>query len=80
MNYRDVARGCLIRASAMLPSNSEETLRYAALELRQCLECLIYERAWCYKSVLSNDDLKEWQPSRLIKRLLEIAPYADKGG
>ena len=33
----------------------------------------------CYKSVLSNDDLKEWQPSRLIKRLLEIAPYADKG-
>ena len=79
MNYRDVARGCLIRASAMLPSNSEETLRYAALELRQCLECLIYERAWCYKSVLSNDDLKEWQPSRLIKRLLEIAPYADKG-
>jgi transcription elongation factor Elf1 len=29
--------------------------------------------------VLSNDDLKEWQPSRLIKRLLEIAPYADRG-
>jgi predicted RNA-binding Zn-ribbon protein involved in translation (DUF1610 family) len=29
--------------------------------------------------LLSNDDLKEWQPSRLIKRLLEICPHADKG-
>lgn len=76
--YRNSARLALDRAHQALISGESFQLRYAALELRMALECLVYERALNYKEELSNKKLSTWQPKQLINILLEINPHADK--
>lgn len=50
---------------------------YAALELRQAFEALIYERAIDYLDDLSREDVRTWQPHLLLQRIVEIDPTAD---
>lgn len=76
--YRNSAKQALERASQALNLNEETQLRYAALELRMVLECLVYERALNYKEELSNKKLNTWQPKQLIEILLKINPNMDK--
>lgn len=76
--YRNDAKSALQRARQALDSGEIPQLRYAALELRMALECLIYERAQSYKEELSNKKLSTWQPKQLLNILLEVDPYADK--
>ena len=77
-SYRNEARLALSRARMHLDSKDDTSLRYAALELRLALECLVYERAQNYKDELPKKKLSTWQPRQLLNILLEINPYADK--
>lgn len=76
--YREGARLALVRARKALATDEIYQLRYAALELRMALECLVYERAQNYREELSNKKLNTWQPKQLLGLLLEIDPHADK--
>lgn len=76
--YRNTAKLALARAKENLNSNESANLRYAALELRMALECLVYERAQNYKDELPSKKLNTWQPRQLLSILLDINPYADK--
>ena len=76
--YRNDAKSALDRARKALAAGKNPQLRYAALELRMALECLVYERAQSYKEELSNKKLNTWQPRQLLAILLEINPHADK--
>ncbi|MDC7696873.1 hypothetical protein [Vogesella indigofera] len=77
-NYRVGAISALDRARAALAHEEDCNLRYAALELRMALECLVYDRAKNYKEELSNKKLSTWQPRQLLNLLLEIDPFADQ--
>lgn len=76
--YRNDAKAALHRARKALAASENYQLRYAALELRMALECLVYERAKSYRNELSNKKLSTWQPRQLLGILLEINPHADK--
>ncbi|WP_066561019.1 hypothetical protein [Croceicoccus bisphenolivorans] len=79
-DYRQEARDALERAKSLLAKNEEQSLRYAALELRIAFEALTYSRAVAYKDNLPEKEWRNWQPRRVMSALLEIDPSADKGG
>lgn len=76
--YRNEAKSALDRARQTLAAGRDCELRYAALELRMALECLVYERAQGYREELSSKKLNTWQPKQLLNILLTIDPHADQ--
>lgn len=80
MDYRGEARNSLARVKQNLNDHDSNHTRYAALDLRIALESLIYERAGLYSEELCGKKLSTWQPGKLLTILLEIDPFADKGG
>jgi len=78
ISFRQQARDALSRAQDELASNSDQRLKYAALELRMAMECLTYERANGYARELPPTEYETWQPRKLMMMLLEIDPRADK--
>ncbi len=79
IQFRTLARKALERAKQELASNDDERLKYAALELRLCLEALTYDRTQSYKDDIHPLQYEIWQPGKLIQMMLEINPYADQG-
>jgi hypothetical protein len=73
-NLRPLARQALDRARAELASGTEERLRYAALELRQALEALTYDRGLAFSEFIPPEEYSTWQPRKLMNLLLEIDP------
>lgn len=43
---------CLARATALLAAPTHENLRYAALELRLCIEAITYEKLRTYSNMV----------------------------
>lgn len=80
MDYRWEAMQLLDSAKENLADESAGKLLLVALSLRMAIEALTYERAKLYEVELPSEEYKTWQPRLLMKRLLEIDPYADKGG
>lgn len=78
VNYRQLARQSLERARALLEGGDPDSLRYAALELRLCMEALTYDRAQAYKKEIPPEEWGKWQPRQLMKLLLEIDPDVDR--
>ena len=78
MNYRNLARKHLELANSELGTNSEQRLKYAALELRMAMEALTYDRALAYKDEFPPSEYQTWQPRRVMLVLLEIDPMADR--
>ena len=78
ISFRQQAREALSRAQDELASNSEQRLKYAALELRMAMECLTYERARGYAREMPPTEYETWQPRKLMMMMLEIDPKADK--
>lgn len=76
--YRTLARQATDRAKALLATDNDNQLRYAALELRFAMEALTYDRAQAYAREIPPDELETWQPDKVMKVLLEIEPTADK--
>lgn len=78
MNYRHESRQASKRARAALANNNDESLKYAALELRMAMESLTYDRANAYKDEFPPDEYETWQPRKVMAVLLEIDTTADK--
>lgn len=78
VNFRHEARQSLARAKALLATQDEPSLRYAALELRMTMEAVVYDKMGAYKAEIPQAEYDTWQPTRVLKALLEIDPKADQ--
>ena len=77
-DYRNEARRQLQRAKGELEAADVQRLKYAALELREAMESLTYDRALAYKDDFPPSEYETWQPKKVMQVLLEIDPNADK--
>lgn len=77
-NYRHLARNALERAGRELNTEDLDRLNYAALELRLSLEYVTYDRVYAYREEIPPTEYHTWQPTKLMRVLLEIDPWADK--
>jgi len=77
-SFRSAAHQALSRAKAEIESGSHERLRYAALELRLCIEALTYDRAQAFATEIPPEQYDTWQPRKLLQVLLDIEPTADQ--
>jgi len=71
-------RSCMARAQQLLAEPTAENLRYAALELRLCIEALTYEKLRAFSDMVPEAVLATWQPPQAVKALLEFEPTADR--
>lgn len=71
-------RSCYAQAKELLSAPGTNHLRYAALELRLCMELLTYEKLRSFSEVVPESVLNTWQPPQAVKALLEFEPNADK--
>jgi hypothetical protein len=69
---------CIARAKTLVAAGDENSLRYAALELRTCMELITYEKLRDYSSMIPETVLEKWQPPQAVKALLEFEPLADQ--
>lgn len=77
-DYRGEARRQLKRARDELASGEDQRIKYAALELREAMESLTYDRALAYRDDFPPSEYETWQPKKVMAVLLEIDPNADK--
>src|SRR5438105_14644122 len=61
-------------ARDLLAQEREELFRYIALELRRCIEAVVYEKLEAYRTWISEKLARTWQPPQAFKALLEIDP------
>lgn len=66
------------RAKDLLARNDEDSIRYAALEFRRCLEAVVYEKLWIYRRRIPAEAARKWQPPQAFKALLLMEPDADE--
>lgn len=71
-------RDCFQRAKKLVENGDQESLRYACLELRQCIESVCYSKLLTYKKVVPEEEFKQWHPKQVYDFLLEMEPKADK--
>lgn len=64
-------------AKNILESNDDEQLSLAALELRRCLEAIVYEKLWVRKKWIPQDIARKWQPPQAFEALLALEPDAE---
>lgn len=64
------------RAEELLDQSQDANLRYAILEVRRCLEAVVYEKLWIYRGRLPAEIAKKWQPPQAFKALIAIEPNA----
>jgi hypothetical protein len=69
---------CMTRAKALLSAPTAENLRYAALELRLCMEAITYEKLRSVAERIPESVLRTWQPPQAVKAMLEYEPDADR--
>ena len=76
-DFRSAASAALRRAKAELASEDPSRVRYAALELRMCIEAITYDKAQAYGTDFPPDHYETWQPSSVMRQLIELDPLAD---
>jgi hypothetical protein len=67
-------------AKELLAQGKDELFRYVALELRRCIEALVYEKLEAYRKWISEKLARTWQPPQAFKALLEIDPGGQDDG
>lgn len=70
---------CHEKAKLLIAEGTAASLRYAALELRYCMEAITYEKLEASARHIPPYILETWQPPQAVKMLLEHEPKADKG-
>jgi len=65
-------------AKALLDQQNDAVLRYVALELRRCIESVVYEKLQIYGSMLPEGSVYKWQPAQAFDVLIEIEPDAEE--
>jgi hypothetical protein len=61
-------------ARERLAEPKDEGLRYVALDLRRCIEAVVYEKLEAYRKWISEKLARTWQPPQAFRALLEIDP------
>lgn len=74
----DEKRNALDRALEMLSRDNVGDLRYAALELRRCIEAVVYEKLWAYRDRFPPEVARKWQPPQAFRALLVMEPDAEQ--
>ncbi|EKO3629399.1 hypothetical protein M3926_003541 [Vibrio metschnikovii] len=69
-------KDCLKRAKDLIQKADHASLRYACLELRQCIESISYDKLKIYKKFVPMSEFSRWQPKRVFDFLEEIEPTA----
>ena len=64
-------------AVGMLARQDSDSLRYAALELRRCIEAIVYEKLKAYGVLLPEGSVRQWQPPQAFDALIAIEPRAE---
>ena len=62
----------------LIASEENRDLAYAALELRQLIEYLVYRKLAAYSKYVPESVSQKWQPPQAMKALLRLEPDADK--
>jgi len=78
IDFRASARGHLKCAQALLLTESDQSARYACLELRMAIEALTYQLLQAHLAEVPNSVMEKWTPKRVIDELLAIDPDVDK--
>lgn len=70
----------LDKATNLLASGKDDDLRYAALELRYCIEHLFYGLIPHYKAELPDDVVEGnvWRPAEIIDMIADMDPYVSQ--
>lgn len=68
----------LKRAEKLMHAGDHVSLRYACLELRLCLEKIVYQKLAQLKDTIPPDVYRAWQPQKALKLLLSFEPGADQ--
>lgn len=69
----------LQRAKDLILKDDVESARYACLELRFCIEYIIYDHLKAYIDDVNDDTIDtKWTPKQIIEDLLMINPDADQ--
>ena len=68
----------LRRARELIATGHAVDLRYAALELRMCLEAMTYEKLRTFEKYLPPSALEKWQPAQLLKAMMQFDAHADQ--
>lgn len=71
-------RACFERATDLLSKKGDDTLTHAALDLRQCIEAIVYEKLSVYSKYIPGLVYEKWQPPHALKMLLQFEPDADE--
>ncbi|EMY6778262.1 TPA: hypothetical protein ACVOYQ_004584 [Vibrio alginolyticus] len=71
-------KDCLQRAMNLIQKADDASLRYACLELRQCIESIAYDKLKMYKKFVPESEFSRWQPKRVFDFLEEIEPKSTK--
>ena len=70
-------RQALDRAKEIISHRDANELRYVALELRRCIEAVVYEKLWVYRDRLPVEVARRWQPPQAFRALLLMEPNAE---
>jgi hypothetical protein len=68
------------RAKALIEKGDEHSLRYACLELRLCLEKIVYRQLSQYGDVVPGSTVRTWQPDQLLRLLSSFDPIGTQAG
>jgi hypothetical protein len=80
-NYADPARekhDAFDAAKALLAKQDDASLRYAALELRRCIEAIVYQKLKFHHELLPEGSVHTWQVPQAFEALVEIEPIAEE--
>ena len=64
-------------AKSLLEGSDQTSIRYAALELRRCIEAIVYGKLKIYRELLPGDSIHQWQPPQAFDALLAVDPSAE---
>ena len=76
MNFNTQA--ILKRVRGLIQQDTEESLRYACLELRFCIERIVYDKIYTYRKRIPEELFDVWQPKKVLKLLLEFEPDSER--
>jgi hypothetical protein len=65
-------------AKELLSRNDDKLFRYVALELRRCVEAVVYEKLLVYRDWIPPEVARTWQPPQAFKALLKMDPEAQE--
>lgn len=68
----------LERGKRLLAQSEDDLLPYVALELRRCMEAIVYEKLSAYSKYVPGVVFEKWQPPQALRVLLQFEPGADE--